>query len=347
MPTAPQAPTEYATTGEYMAAEKARLAEGAAPGTPPIYPISPSDVRNRAWRLDVLRARVAPTLPKVAGKPAPFGLTRLGDTKAGLTAEDYLREYPACVNAEYLTPMTQVIDDAMASGDMTGIAEYCERINPEIAKGLAIRAALVEGGDAVTVPAAVATKVEGDPADADGTAAVTVTFGVLSSLGVTIANAPVSVSATNGATVDPASGTTDSMGTLAVSVTSETPGASTVTGTSGAAIGSATVNFTALDSVLTTITGNASVDGNVADGETQNNATFVAADQYGQPMGGIDLALTVDSETAVLHANTDTSAQETGSATVSVVDTVAEKVTVTATSGDVSGTAKLTFVDAS
>lgn len=98
-----------------------------------------------------------------------------------------------------------------------------------------------------------------------------------------------------------------------------------------------------LAQVLTTLTGNASIDGSMADGASMNNATFVAQDQNGQPMEA-SLAITLSSSTAVTSTQSITTNASNGSATVSVTDTVAESVTVTAKSGSKSATATLNFV---
>jgi hypothetical protein len=97
-----------------------------------------------------------------------------------------------------------------------------------------------------------------------------------------------------------------------------------------------------VDPVLTTLTGNPSVDSSPADGTTSNNVTFDAKDQDGNPMQ-VSLALTTSSTTAELNATTMDTNASTGTATVSLTDTVAEAVTVTATSGSVTGTATSTF----
>lgn len=93
---------------------------------------------------------------------------------------------------------------------------------------------------------------------------------------------------------------------------------------------------------LTTLTGNASVDGSPADGATHNNVTFTALDQEGAPMA-VPLSITLDSGTAFTDTQTITTNSSTGTATVSLTDTVAEAVTVTATSGATTATATSTF----
>jgi hypothetical protein len=99
-------------------------------------------------------------------------------------------------------------------------------------------------------------------------------------------------------------------------------------------------------SELTTLSGNASVDGAMADGVASNNVTFTATDQNGQPMAA-NLTLTVDKETAILNATTITTNESTGSGTVSLTDTVVEAVTVTATAdeGGKTATATANFVE--
>lgn len=85
-----------------------------------------------------------------------------------------------------------------------------------------------------------------------------------------------------------------------------------------------------VEPVLTTLSGNSSVDNSPANGETSNNATFTALDQNGAAME-VGLVISASSETANLSATTITTNQSTGTATVSLTDTVAEAVTVTAT----------------
>jgi hypothetical protein len=97
-----------------------------------------------------------------------------------------------------------------------------------------------------------------------------------------------------------------------------------------------------VDPVLTTLTGNASVDNSPADGVAQNNVTFDAKDQNGDPMGVL-LTLTSSSTTANFGADTVDTNPSTGTATTSLTNTVAEGVMVNATDGSVQATVMSTF----
>lgn len=96
----------------------------------------------------------------------------------------------------------------------------------------------------------------------------------------------------------------------------------------------------------TTITATVGTDNAVADGTAANTVDFVVTDQYGQPMAAA-LVVTCDMGTATPTPANGTSDATTGSLAVSVVDTVAEVVSVSAASGAVATSASVTFGAAS
>lgn len=328
-------PADHATQGDYMAAEKARYAAKEAPQAAPIYPLSPADVKAAAVRLAQLDARVPPTLPVV--EVPGVAAQALPD----LTPVELLQEYPQRVNAEYLTPMTERINTALETGDYSGVYSYAESINPEVGRGLAYRAALAEGGEAVTAPASVTGAAGTNNSPADGATANTATFTVLNSLGQAMPNIGVALATTGAATLASPSGTTDASGVATASLTDATAETVTVTCTAGSVSGSADLTFGAA-ATLTTITGTNAADA-AADGVAAGAVSFVALDAGGAPMPGVALDFTSGSGTALLDVASGTT-DAAGAAVVNVTNTVVETVTVTATSGAVTGSATASFV---
>lgn len=92
---------------------------------------------------------------------------------------------------------------------------------------------------------------------------------------------------------------------------------------------------------VTTIVGAVVTDNSPADGVTANTVSFTATDQGGAPIV-TGLVLTCDGTGSPVPTSGSTAAD--GTLAVNVTDTAAEAVTVTATSGTVSGTAPVTFV---
>ena len=111
------------------------------------------------------------------------------------------------------------------------------------------------------------------------------------------------------------------------------------------AVGLVKKAYAALESAprATTVTGAVTTDSSPADGATANVATFTVLDQNGQPMAA-PLTVSCDKATATPNPASGTTAAD-GTLAVDVIDSVAETVVVTATSGSVSGTASLTFAE--
>lgn len=221
----------------YLDAEAARAEANGEPGAAPIYPISPADLRNEAIRLAWRSGRVPPTLPErtapgIPGNPATTSADPVAD----------LRMYPQTINAEYLTAMSAVIEQAITSGDATEIEVYASGIAQEIAVGLIRKAyAAIDGASRVT---SISGAVVADSALADGAAANTVRFTVLDQNSAPMA-APLSMTCDMGtASPTPASGTTAADGTLAVDVVDTVPESVVLTATSGTVSGTASVTFT-------------------------------------------------------------------------------------------------------
>jgi hypothetical protein len=93
---------------------------------------------------------------------------------------------------------------------------------------------------------------------------------------------------------------------------------------------------------LTILTGSASVDDSPADGASANAATFVAQDQYGNPM---TVPLDITATAGDVSAASITTDAATGSATVSVTSTTAGALTVTAVSLTLRADVSMTFTE--
>jgi len=225
----------------YLDEENARAAANGEPGAAPVYPISPADLRNAAIRVAWRSGRVPPTLPEVRapGIPGSPGV-RSADPVADL------RMYPQTINAEYLVPMSEVIEDAIASGDPTALEQYASGIAQEIAVGLIKKAYAALEAVPEPDPPAVTTitgAVGTDNSPADGATGNTATFTALDQYSAPIA-APLAFSCDMGtATPTPASGTAAADGTLSVSVVDTVAETVVVTATSGSVTGTASLTF--------------------------------------------------------------------------------------------------------
>lgn len=219
------------------------------PETPPLYPPSPASAMARAWRRDYLQGRVPPTLPRnnplwtppdaaAKGRASGPGTTAVSDDP-----EADLRMYPQTINAEYLEPMTKVIDDALASGDFTALEAYASNIAQEQGVGLAKKAYAARGE--LTPAATVITAIPGtDNSPADGTTANTVDFEVKDQYGAPMAAAVTVTCDMATATPTPGSGTSDATtGMLSVSVVDTVAEVVSVTATAGSATASASLTF--------------------------------------------------------------------------------------------------------
>jgi len=83
--------------------------------------------------------------------------------------------------------------------------------------------------------------------------------------------------------------------------------------------------------VLTTLTGVPGTDSSPADGTTKNSVTFTAQDQNGDPMEVILMVTMAEGASAVLDQTSLQTSLSNGQATVTLSDTVAEAVSITAT----------------
>jgi adhesin/invasin len=244
MTEAPQKPAEYATEGEYMAAEKARYATQEPPQTPPIYPLSPASAKARAYHALTLAQRVPPTLPTLIDPQRPAE-----PAARALTDEDALRIYPQTINADFLAPMTQVIEDALASGDMEGVYRYAAWIPQEIGIGLAKRAHAYAGDLPPDPPPLVLTTITGsvvtDNSPADSASVNTVQFTATDQNGAGMVAALVFTCDSQTAPLTPASASTAPDGSFSVDLIDSVAETVTVTATSGSVSGAASVTFTA------------------------------------------------------------------------------------------------------
>jgi adhesin/invasin len=151
--------------------------------------------------------------------------------------------YPQTINAEYLVPMSRVIEDAITANDPTAIAQYASGIAQEIAVGLIKKAyAAMDAAPRVSSITGAATT---DNAAADSTAPNTVKFTAMDQNGAPMAGVPLVFSSSSGTTpLTPASGDTAGDGTLSVDLINSVAETVTVTATSGAVSGVADVTFT-------------------------------------------------------------------------------------------------------
>lgn len=233
---------------DYLAEDNARQAAGLAPQAAPIYPVSAANARNAAIRQAVFGARVGATLPHIAfgfkgtqAKASPFSS---GQANTDLDPLDALELYPQTINAEYLKPMSTEIDAAVAAGDLNQLRPYAERINPELAVGLMRRAAAAQSEvtpKLTTVNGAAGT----NNSPADGATANTCTFTALDQNGSAMAGQALAITTTGTGVATPTNGSTDASGHLLVSITDTAAEDVTVTATSGAVNGTATVTFVA------------------------------------------------------------------------------------------------------
>ena len=111
--------------------------------------------------------------------------------------------------------------------------------------------------------------------------------------------------------------------------------------------GTANAHFAAYSPEVTTITGTDATTYPLPDGAAAATVTFVVKDQAGAPMAGIVVLIETDTLTSRPGGSSTNSTQmqtdANGVASVNVTNTVAERVTVTASVGEVSGTATAIF----
>ncbi|RAY95720.1 hypothetical protein DP187_24305 [Enterobacter cloacae] len=178
-------------------------------------------------------------------------------------------------------------------------------------------------------------------AAASGTATNSVRAQVTDASGNPVSGASVAFTATNGATVAPATGTTGADGRVTVTLTSTTAGISTVTAVTNGTSQTATVRFvadaaTARVSGLTAVTNNA-----VANGTATNSVRASVTDARGNPVPGASVAFTATNG-ANIQARGTTGVD--GSVTVTLTSTTAGTSTVTATHNSTSLTLGVIFV---
>ncbi|HDW2845556.1 TPA: Ig-like domain-containing protein [Escherichia coli] len=137
-----------------------------------------------------------------------------------------------------------------------------------------------------------------DGSEADGSTANTLRVKVTDAFGNTLAGQTVSVLADNGATVAPTV-ITEPDGTVEISVTSQTAGASTVTASINSSSLSRNVTFVAdvrtaqiADLVVTR-------DNSVADGSTANTLQVRVTDAFGNALAGQTVSVTADNGSTV------------------------------------------------
>jgi hypothetical protein len=203
------------------------------------YPDTPANITARAIRATVFPRRALPTPPPltVAGAQAQAG--RSAEAMAALTPEQRLEIYPQTINAEYLTPMSDLITE----GDQEAIDRYGIWINPQVGDEFMRRAAAAN----LTPP--TVTTITGstttDNAANDGSATATVRFVVHDQHGAAMNGATLAYTTTGAAVLASQSGTTGTDGSASVNLTNMTAETVTVTATSGGQSGTATATFVA------------------------------------------------------------------------------------------------------
>ncbi|ELD0417364.1 Ig-like domain-containing protein, partial [Escherichia coli] len=179
-----------------------------------------------------------------------------------------------------------------------------------------------------------------DDSVADGAMANMLRARVTDAFGNTLAGQTVSVMADNGATVA-STMTTKPDGTVEISVTSQTAGASAVTASINSSNASRNVTFVA--DVRTAKIADLVVikDGSVADGAMANTLQVKVTDAFGNALGGQTVSVTAGNSAMV--ASTVTTKPD-GTVEISVTSQTAGSSTVTATINSSSQSRNVTFV---
>lgn len=123
---------------------------------------------------------------------------------------------------------------------------------------------------------------------------------------------------------------TDGNGVATLSLTDTRVENVDVSANAGGQKGSATANFTAIP--VSAVAVNVIKDGSAANGTTANTARAVVTDASGKPLAGVDVVWTL-SGSAVATTPKKTTTDTNGEAMLSLTDTVAESVTLTASAG--------------
>ena len=179
-----------------------------------------------------------------------------------------------------------------------------------------------------------------DGSEADGSTANTLRARVTDAFGNALAGQTVSVLADNGATVSPAV-TTEPDGTVEISVTSQTAGASTVTASINSSSLSRDVTFiadvrTAQIAELVVIK-----DNSVADGTTANTLQVKVTDAFGNTLAGQTVSVLADNGATVTPTVTT---RPDGTVEFSVTSQTAGASTVTASINSSSLSRDVTFI---
>ncbi|WP_218083282.1 inverse autotransporter adhesin IatC [Escherichia coli] len=179
-----------------------------------------------------------------------------------------------------------------------------------------------------------------DNSVADGATANTLQVKVTDAFGNTLAGQTVSVTAGNGATVAP-TGITEPDGTVEISVTSQTAGASTVTASINSSSLSRNVTFiadvrTAQIAELVVIK-----DNSVADGATANTLQVKVTDAFGNTLAGQTVSVTAGNGATVAPT---VITEPDGTVEISITSQTAGISTVTATINNSTLSQNVTFV---
>ncbi|WP_440867932.1 Ig-like domain-containing protein [Symbiopectobacterium purcellii] len=189
-----------------------------------------------------------------------------------------------------------------------------------------------------------ALSVTTDSAKANGVATDAVQVTVVDANGNPVASAKVGLSADHDATVGGAgTATTDANGQATATLTSTWAGGVTVTATLGDSSRTATATFVTDSSTAHVSAVSVTSDGAKANGVETDAVQVTVVDANGNPVASAEVGLSADHDATVGGAGTATT-DTNGQATATLTSTWAGGVTVTATLGDSSRTAKATFV---
>ncbi|MDI4279970.1 hypothetical protein E7U82_19385, partial [Escherichia coli] len=179
-----------------------------------------------------------------------------------------------------------------------------------------------------------------DGSEADGSTANTLRVKVTDAFGNTLAGQTVSVTAGNGATVAPTV-TTQPDGTVEISITSQTAGASTVTASINNSSQSRDVTFIADVRTAQIASLEVTQDNAVADGAMANTLRVRVTDAFGNALAGQTVSVMADNGAAVASTMTT---QPDGTVEISVTSQTAGTSTVTASINNSSQSRDVTFI---
>lgn len=192
--------------------------------------------------------------------------------------------------------------------------------------------------------AAIAVSVTTNNSPADGTTANTVQAVVTDAKGLPVGNTNVTWSLSNSSTASatsPTSVTTNSSGIATLTLVDRTAEGVTVTASAGGKQDQATVTFVVpVSAIAVTVTNNNSP----ADNTTANTVQATVTGTNGQPVENASLTWALSgSSTATTTSPTVVTTNSSGIATLTLVDSVAEGVIVTASAGGKQNQATATF----